>query len=345
VNASDVSVNQPLLAGVTNIGGTPVAGSFDGNATNGDEVALKVGNTWLLDKFGHDFVLETKLPGTNMVGLPIVGDFDNDGIDDLGSWADDKFYLNLSTLGPIDGTADRIFTFGFASVRERPVAGDFDGDNITDLGLWVPDRAGVAPSESAEWYLLLSGGTAVGRGGIVGQGQTILDRLNSPTGVVFTPAPFGNDRFAQFGDEFGLPVPGNFDPPITSANPTVSHTNPELNLDVNNDGFVSAFDALLIINKLNSANTALANTLFTPSPFLDVNGDGICSSMDALVIINWLNTNVVGSESSGAGEAVNADSVFAELGDEAGADESLFALLAGDVPDGRKGQIKGVRLL
>jgi hypothetical protein len=336
VNASDVSVNQPLLTGVTNIGGTPVAGNFDGNATNGDEVALKVGNTWLLDKFGHDFVLETKLPGTNMVGLPIVGDFDNDGIDDLGSWADDKFYLNLSTLGPIDGMADRIFTFGFASVRERPVAGDFDGDNITDLGLWVPDRVGVAPSESAEWYLLLSGGTAVGRGGIVGQGQTILDRLNSPTGVVFTPAPFGNDRFAQFGDEFGLPVPGNFDPPITSANPTVSHTNPELNLDVNNDGFVSAFDALLIINKLNSGNTALANTLFTHSPFLDVNGDGICSSIDALAIINWLNTNVVGSELSGAGEANNADSVFAELGDDAGADESLLALLAGDVPDGRK---------
>ncbi|MFM7072282.1 MAG: hypothetical protein ACKO38_10875, partial [Planctomycetota bacterium] len=207
VNASDVNVIQPLFAGVTNIGGMPVAGNFDGNAANGDEVALKVGTTWLLDKIGHNFVVETKLPGTNMIGLPIVGDFDNDGIDDLGSWADDKFYLNLSTLGPIDGTADRIFAFGFASVRERPVAGDFDGDGITDLGLWVPDRAGVAPSESAEWYLLLSGGTAVGRGGIVGQGQTILDRLNSPTGVVFTPAPFGNDKFAQFGDEFGLPVP------------------------------------------------------------------------------------------------------------------------------------------
>ncbi|WP_425613474.1 dockerin type I domain-containing protein [Anatilimnocola sp. NA78] len=330
VNANDVTINQPLFAGVTNVNGTPVAGNFDGNAANGDEVALKVGNTWLLDKVGHDFKVDTKLPGTNMIGLPIVGDFDNDGVDDLGSWSADKFYLNLSSLGPIDGTADKIFTFGFASVRERPVAGDFDGDGITDLGLWVPDRAGVSPAEAAEWYLLLSGGTAVGRGGIAGQGQTILDRLNSPGGVVFTPAPFGNDLFAQFGDEYGLPIPGNFDPPITSAQPTGGFTNTQLELDVNNDGIVTAFDALEIINRLNSGNTALISTPFTHAPFVDVNGDGACSAMDALIVINWLNTRPTGSEATSAGEAVPADSVFAELGDDPGTDDTLLAILAAD---------------
>lgn len=265
-----------------------------------------------------------------MVGLPIVGDFDNDGIDDLGSWADDKFYLNLSTLGPIDGAADKTFSFGFPSVRERPVAGDFDGDGITDLGLWVPDRAGVAPSESAEWYLLLSGGTVVGRAGVAGVGQTILDRLNSPSGVVFTPTPFGHDKFAQFGDEFGLPIPGNFDPPITTA-VSGGFTNTQLNLDVNNDGSVSAFDALLVINRLNTGSTVLTSTLFTHAPFVDVNADGSCTAMDALIVINWLNLHPIESGASSGGEAVTVDSVFAELGDEAGADESLFALISGEI--------------
>lgn len=319
----DLNVVQPLFAGLTNINGMPAAGNFDGNAANGDEVVLKVGNTWLLDKFGHNFVLDTKLPGTNMVGLPIVGDFDGDGIDDLGSWADDKFYLNLSTLGPIDGTADRIFTFGFASVRERPVAGDFDADGITDLGLWVPDRSGVAPSEAAEWYLLLSGGQTVGTG------QTIVQRLNAGGGVIsFKPTPFGNDLYAQFGDEFGLPVPGNFDPPITSTQPTGGYTNSRDRSDVDNDGSVSPIDALLIINLLNSGNTSLASTPFTHAPFVDVNGDGSVSPIDALMVINQLNSPSGDSGISGEGEA--ADTVFAELGNTSGSNDSLSALLLTD---------------
>lgn len=332
VNSLDVNVIQPLFAGVTNIGGMPVAGNFDGNVANGDEVALKVGNTWLLDKVGHDFVVETKLAGSNMVGLPIVGDFDGDGIDDLGSWADDKFYLNLSTLGPIDGTADKTFTFGFASVRERPVAGDFDGDGIADLGLWVPDRAGIAPAEAAEWYIFISGG------------QSIVSRLAAEGGNLnFKPNPFGNDLFAQFGDEYGLPVPGNFDPPITSAQTAGSFTNSQFNLDVNNDGKISPIDALLVINRLNSGFTPLTSTPFSRAPFVDVNADGSCSPVDALMVINWLNLHpvangVLGSagEAISAGEADNADSVFTELGAGAGADDNTLALIAIDANSRRK---------
>jgi hypothetical protein len=327
VNALDVDVIQPLFADVININGTPVAGNFDGNAANGDEVALKVGNTWLLDKVGHNFVLETKLPGTNMVGLPIVGDFDNDGIDDLGSWSGDTFYLNLSTLGPIDGTADRTFTFGFASVRERPVAGDFDGDGITDLGLWVPDRAGVAPAGAAEWYLFLSGGTAVGRGGIAGQGQTILDRLNAPGGVLFTPAPFGHDMFAKFGDEYGLPIPGNFDPPITPQStidsaPWQNHVRPE---DVNADGVVSPLDALYVINELNALGPhALTGLPGTPGTYLDVSGDNQLAPLDALLVIMYLNS---GAQGEGEGPADADDSL--SIVSDAPADN--FALAADQV--------------
>jgi len=325
VNGTDVNVVQPLFAGVTSVNGTPVAGNFDGNAANGDEVALKVGNTWLLDKVGHDFKVDAKLVGSNMVGLPIVGDFDGDGIDDLGSWADDKFYLNLSTLGAIDGTADRIFSFGFAGVRERPVAGDFDADGITDLGLWVPDRSGVAPSEAAEWYLLLSGGNTVGTG------TSIVTRLAAGGGVInFTPTPFGNDLYAQFGDEFGLPVPGNFDPPLTPTQAAGSFTNSRDKADVDNDGFVSPIDALLIINRLNSGDTTLSSSPFAHAPFVDVNGDGSCAPIDALMVINYLNAQSGSSTPAGEGEGdASADAFFSDLGSSSN-DDSLSVLLALD---------------
>ena len=317
------TVTQPLVAGVTSVNGMPAAGNFDGFAANGDETVLKVGNVWLLDT-NHDFRVDLKLPGTNMVGLPIVGDFDGDNIDDLGAWADNTFRLNLSTLGAIDGTADRTFTFGFATVRERPVAADFDGDGIDDLGLWVPDRSGAAPHESAEWYLLISGG------------QSIVARLAAGGGVInFTPTPFGNDRFAQFGDEFGLPVVGNFDPPLTSAADSGGHTNLQNPLDVNNDGAISPLDALLIVNLLNSgAPTDLAEPSFSGAPFLDVNQDSHVSAIDALLIVNWLNAQPPAAPETppevdgdgGEGESGSSDAYFAELA--ATADEPVVTSIS-----------------
>ncbi|MFN0021054.1 MAG: dockerin type I domain-containing protein [Pirellulaceae bacterium] len=311
----EINVVQPLFAGVTNIGGTPVAGNFDNNAANGDEVALKVGNTWLLDT-NHDFKVDLKLPGTNMSGLPITGDFDGDGKEDLGAWADDKFSIDFGSNG-LSGTTEFSFTFGFASVRERPVASDFDGDGITDLGLWVPDRAGVAPFESAEWYLFIS------------NNQSILTRNAANGGMFFKPAPFGSDRFAQYGDEWGLPIAGNFDPPVTSAQPAGSFTNSRDREDVDNDGFVSPIDALMIINRINSGDTSLDSTPFARAPYVDVNGDGTLAPVDALLVINRLNAPA-GGDSSGEGEGEAADAFFGSLGSRPASDSSLSALLAVD---------------
>jgi hypothetical protein len=137
--------------------------------------------------------------------------------------------------------------------------------------------------------------------------------------------------FAQFGDEFGLPVPGNFDPPITSPQLPGSSNNSQLNVDVNNDGVVSALDALLIINKLNSGNTTLPSTPFNSAPFVDVNGDGSCAPVDALIVINWLNAHS-NDAPAGEGEA-SADSFFSNLGSS---DDSLGALLAIDDQVNRK---------
>ena len=83
-----------------------------------------------------------------------------------------------------------------ASARWRPT---WTWTGICDIGLWVPDRSGM-PGNGGEWYFLMSGG------------QPITSRTTP-----FTPTPLGNDLFAQFGDQYAIPIVGNFDPPVGTA--------------------------------------------------------------------------------------------------------------------------------
>ncbi len=71
--------------------------------------------------------------------------------------------------------------------------------------------------------------------------------------------------------------------------------NPLNAFDVSRDSFVSAFDALLLVNTL---NTEFSRRLIDPglndqmpSFYFDVNGDSSVSPIDALFVINFLNTN------------------------------------------------------
>ncbi len=79
--------------------------------------------------------------------------------------------------------------------------------------------------------------------------------------------------------------------------------------DVNNDGFVSPIDVLILVNSMNTGNSGLL-----PPPgdigsgeggigryFMDVNGDNYLSPLDALMVINELNNRQNGG--SGEGEA------------------------------------------
>ena len=197
------------------LNGLPVAGRFDNNDLNGDEVGLYTaeptnGSVWYFDT-NHDFMLDAgSALSSELHGVPIVGDFDGDGFDDLGAWEDDTFEIDLA--GGVrrgwDGIVDVSFRYGFIGVREQPVVADVDQDGFDDLGLWVPDRSGVTPSEGSEWYILVS------------DGASVLDRivLNADLGVPavdFTPVPFGPDLYMQFGDEYAMPLLGNFDPPVT----------------------------------------------------------------------------------------------------------------------------------
>lgn len=90
---------------------------------------------------------------------------------------------------------------------------------------------------------------------------------------------------------------------ITDSDST-GHNN-DIPEDVSGDGAVSPFDALLIINYLNSNGPGpVPNT--TGAPYLDVNADGFVTAIDALFVINRLNTG--GGEGEGE-SSVDLDTV------------------------------------
>jgi len=96
--------------------------------------------------------------------------------------------------------------------------------------------------------------------------------------------------------------------------------NPRNRLDVNDDGFVTPLDVLVIFNDLNSPRGArrLPNPPIPPElppPYLDVNADGFVAPIDALIVINFLNA------AAARGQALVAQSVAA-MGVDLGAGES-----------------------
>src|SRR5690606_31752291 len=151
-----------------------------------------------------------------MAGFPLAGDFDGDGRDDLATFHNNVFFIDLAANG-LAGNAEHTIAFGFPGVSERPAAADMDGDGIDDLGLFVPHNVGQTPPRASEWYFLVSNDFL--RPGVAPRRVTgLVTTLNHP----FTPAPLGNDLFAQFGDEAPLPVVGNFDPPVVRPVPATA---------------------------------------------------------------------------------------------------------------------------
>jgi hypothetical protein len=318
-------VSDLRIVSAYQVNAIPVAGNFAPNRP-GDEIGLFDGENWYLDTTGNN-QLDTKIP-SNMRGVPIVGDFNGDGHDDLATYdaAKNTFYFDLNRDGKYD---DTLKVGGPVNgYTDLPFAGDFNLDGIDDLGIWVPNRQGSPTANISEWYILISDRI----------GETLPSRIFDP----FAPAPLSNDRFAHFGDHFSLPIFGNFDPPVAgSSKSTPSLTNSRDPLDVDNDGYVAPSDALAIINHLNAKTTPEINALgISTGPYVDVDGDGTVAPRDALAVINYLNSVPRGSqltgstsEEDGEGEAWSSDAL----------EDDLLLFLAADVATFRQRNGKGSR--
>ena len=81
--------------------------------------------------------------------------------------------------------------------------------------------------------------------------------------------------------------------------------------DVNNDGYVSPIDVLILVNSMNTGGSGLLTSGNSSGSgeggsgryFVDVNGDNYLSPLDALMVINELNTRQSGGNGEGEGES------------------------------------------
>ena len=77
-------------------------------------------------------------------GIPLAGDFDGDGKDELAVFKDGYWMIDLNHNGRWDDT-DLLATLGDS--EDRPVVGDWDGDGKDDIGIygpsWERDRSAI----------------------------------------------------------------------------------------------------------------------------------------------------------------------------------------------------------
>ena len=142
--------------------------------------------------------------------------------------------------------------------------------------------------------------------------QALSSGANALTFVVPGTAAQGNTfaRF-RFSSSGGL-LPTGFasDGEVEDYRVKISGNpwrNPVTSRDVNNDGAISAVDALVLINAINRGDFPAQSPLPSPPnrpvpPYLDTNGDGYLTSGDVLLVINYLNAlKSGGGEGEGEG--------------------------------------------
>jgi hypothetical protein len=286
------------------VNGIPVAGNFNA-AHPGDEIGLFDGSFWYLDLNGNNQINVGERIASNFNGLPIVGDFNGDGSDDLATYNNDTntFFFDTNRNGLVDfqlNVRDALGRWGgLGGFTDRPVAGDLNLDGVDDLGLWVKGRGGQPPLATGEFFFWLS------------------DRISPNPAMNFdsySPSPLGNDLFTQFGNDSALPIFGNFDPPVqenpantASGNLLHRSSNP---MDANGDNFVSPLDVLVVINVLNSGapvptSDQVRAFATVGGNTVDVDNDRQVSPLDALMVINFINSRGTGGEGEGTRVAIS----------------------------------------
>jgi len=96
---------------------------------------LDVNGDQAINVAGGDWAIVMGAPND----LPLVGDWNRDGVDELGLFrpSTNTFYLDIDGNGQINlASGDREFAMGAAG--DLPIVGDWDGDRVDETGLYRP---------------------------------------------------------------------------------------------------------------------------------------------------------------------------------------------------------------
>lgn len=83
----------------------------------------------------------------SLVGIPVTGDFNGDGVTDVGIYADGEWFIDLNANGQWD-EGDLWAKLG--RIGDSPVTGDWNGDGKTDIGVFGPAWEGDEQAISAD---------------------------------------------------------------------------------------------------------------------------------------------------------------------------------------------------
>lgn len=127
----------------------PLAGDFNGDGC--DTVSVyRPGESrvYVINTLGSGdapLVADTDYAFGNLGDTPFTGDFDGNGVDDIGLHRESTglVYMRLSHT---QGVADRLFTYG--DPGDRIVAGDWDGDGVDTVAVYRPS--------DGNWYINLA---------------------------------------------------------------------------------------------------------------------------------------------------------------------------------------------
>ena len=122
-------------------GDIPVAGDWDGNGIDTPGVFNPATGQWQLTNGINGQNVSNSFPPVNFTftlgqngDLPMVGDWDGNGIDGVGVFRNSTFNLSNGFQGTID-----IKPFVFGGPGVRPLEGDWNGDGITTIGVFDPN--------------------------------------------------------------------------------------------------------------------------------------------------------------------------------------------------------------
>jgi hypothetical protein len=205
-------------------------------------------------------------------------------------------------------TADPFFQVAFANAYNNGKSGDIRIPGvINEIGSVQSDTANPTGLGEKLQFIVTMTARNTGIANFLGDPADVKPFHDS---LVFDPTtPLLNSQIRYVSDSITIVATSGG----SSSSGGEGNTNQLNRFDVNNDGYVSPIDVLILVNSMNTGGGGYLSTVAsaasgeagTPRYFMDVNGDDYLSPLDALAIINELNErNTGGGEGEGGSDVV-----------------------------------------